>query len=278
MIRSLRPQFPGLSVARMCALLSVPRSLVYRHRVQPKRSELLAPIEKLIQLFHGYGYRRVYRGLRKAGTPASLYAVRMTMRAHGLQARRPRGKASTKQNPSDRRFSNLIKGLRASAPNEVWVADITAVRTDSGGVFIASIIDLFSRKVVAWQASRNPNAQLTLACLNKALSARRPAAGWIHHSDQGSTYTAREYVARIRAARGRISMSGRGRPTDNAAMESFYRTLKVEEVRPNHYRNFLELESSIDRFITLYNSERLHSSLDYMSPDQFEALATGSED
>jgi len=270
-IRELRPVFPQISVHRMCALLKVSRALIYQPAQETDRPKLLSAIESIVMLFLGYGYRRVHRELKRRGIEASCYEVRAQMREHGLLARRARSKGITKRNPRDRRFANLVKQLKPDAPDQVWVADMTQIRTASGAVYMAALIDLFSRKVLAWALSRNPDTRLALQCLEKALEARRPEPGWLHHSDQGSTYTAGEYVSRVRASGGRMSMSRTACPTDNAVMESFYRTLKVEEVRPNHYSSFLEAESSLEHFIHLYNTERMHSSLGYLSPDQYEA-------
>lgn len=271
----MRSSFPALSICRMCALLKIGRALVYRVPAAPRatRPALLSAIERIVQLFLGYGYRRVHRALAAEGLSASVYEVRAAMREHGLLARRPRTKGLTRRNPADRGFANLIRGLAPEAPDRVWAADLTAIRTASGAVYMASIVDLYSRRVLAHHLSRNPDARLALTCLEKALASRRPAPGWVHHSDRGSTYTAREYVSRVVEAGGSMSMSRTATPTDNAVMESFYRTLKVEEVRPNRYSSFSEAESSLSAFVRLYNERRMHSSLNYLSPDQFEARA-----
>jgi transposase InsO family protein len=259
----------------MCALLGVSRALVFRRPKAPARPGLLDAIESIVTTFLGYGYRRVHRELARRGVKSSTHAVRKLLREQGLLARQPRSKGITKRDPRARRYANLVKHFAPSAKDQVWVADLTQIRTDTGPVYMASVVDLYSRKVLSWRISRSPDTRLSLACLEAALELRRPAPGWIHHSDQGSTYTAGEYVSRIRASGGRVSMSRTGCPYDNAVMESFYRTLKLEEVRPNHYRSFLELETSLDDYIQLYNERRMHSSLDYLSPDEFEALHTG---
>ncbi len=276
MIRELRPIFPQVPIHRMCALLRVSRARVYQPVRELRRPELLLAIEGIVMTFLGYGYRRVHRELVRQGVSASLYEVRLQMRTSGLLARRPPSKGVTRRNLRDRRYENLARELRPTAANQIWAADLTQVRTASGPVYMAALIDLFSRKVVAWHLSRRPDAELALSCLEKALQTRLPAPGWIHHSDQGSTYTAGEYVARVRAAGGRMSMSRPGKPTDNPFIESFYSTLKKEEVRPNRYSSFLEAESSLDRYVHLYNEKRMHSSLGNISPDQFEAT-TGDE-
>jgi len=275
-IRELRSSFPQLSVHRMCVLLKVSRALVYQPVRDPSRPDLLSAIESIVTKFLGYGYRRVHHELANRGIQTSIYEVRTQMREHGLSARRPPSKGITRRNPRDRAHLNLMREFKPAAPDQVWAADLTQIRTNSGTVYMAALIDVFSRKVVGWHLSRNPDTKLALACLEKAIQSRRPAAGWMHHSDQGSTYTAVEYVSRVRAAGGRMSMSRPGRPTDNPFIESFYSTLKKEEVRPNHYSSFLEAESGLARYMSLYNEERMHSSLGNVSPSQFEAI-TGEE-
>lgn len=276
MIRVLRPEFPALSVHRMSQLLGISRSLVYARRKNKSRPELLLAIEELVVLFLGYGYRRVRRALEHNGIAVSEYEVRKLMKSHGLMARRPRSRGVTRPSARDRRAGNLLKGLSASAPNQIWVADTTLVRTASGPLYLAAMMDLFSRKAVAWHLSRRNDEELVRQCLLKAIQTRKPNLGWIHHSDQGSTYTASGYTKLIRDAGGRSSFSAPAKPRENAHMESFFRTLKLEEVDRNRYESFLEAQTSIERFIdTIYNQLRMHSSIEYMSPDQFESRITG---
>lgn len=262
----------------MCALLSVSRSLVYATR-PPKAPGLpLEVVERLATTFLGYGYRRITRALHHEGIVASEHAVRRFLSEHGLLARRPRSKGVTRAQTRDRRAGNLAKGLRPEGPNQLWGADTTLVRTESGPLYLAAILDLFSRKVVGWSLSRRNDEALTQACLQRALEGRRPPLGWIHHSDQGSTYTAAGYARRIRDAGGRLSLSAPGKPRDNAQVESFFRTLKLEEVDRNRYTGFLEAHTSLSRYIDeIYNPLRMHSALEYMSPDQYESLYHGAQ-
>lgn len=272
MIRDLRPRFPKLSIHRMAQLLGIGRSTVYEELPKKDVSRVLSAIEHLVVLFMGYGYRRVTRALVSQGFSISEYAVRKLMREHGLLARRPKSKSVTATSRGDKRAGNLLKGLKATGLDQVWVADTTLIRTDSGGVYLAAILDLYSRKVVSWHLSRRNDEELVRSCLAKALEKRKPAMGWIHHSDQGSPYTATGYVRLIRDSGGRASYSGPGKPQENAHMESFFRTLKVEEVHRNRYADFLEVDASMTHFMdTIYNSQRMHSALEYMSPDQFES-------
>jgi putative transposase len=276
MIGCLRADFPALSIHRMAQLLGVPRSLVYRKQRLNSEARALEAIERLVTVFLGYGYRRVCRALRTEGFELGERRVRRLMRENGLLARRPRSKGVTRPRPGDLRLANLIKEFRPSAPNQVWAADTTRIRTQTGPVYLASLLDLFSRKVVAFRLSRRNDEQLVRACLEAALEARRPGPGWIHHSDRGSTYTAAGYTRRIRNAGGRLSLAATGCPLENACAESFFRTLKLEEVDRNRYETFLELEASLEVYIDgIYNAQRMHSSLNYQSPDQFEQRHAG---
>ena len=271
MMPELALEFPQASKVQLCRLLGVSRSESYR-KSAPVKDPLLGAIEKLVTTFLGYGYRRVHRALLKQGFAVSEYAVRQTMREHGLRVRKPRPRGITKSDPKAEKHENLLRLYEPTRPNEVWATDMTLVRTSTGPCYLAAIIDLYSRKVVSWHLSRSPDLRLALACLEKGLERRRPHAGWIHHSDQGSVYTAPAYVATVRAAGGRMSMSRTGTPTDNAYMESFFATLKKEEVRGNRYDSFLELEASLQTYIQgNFNAARMHTSLGDLSPDEYEA-------
>jgi putative transposase len=271
MMPEMAVEFPQASKVQLCRLLGVSRSEAYR-KEPPSKDPLLEAIEKLVTTFLGYGYRRVHRALLKQGIQASEHAVRKTMRENGLRIRKPKPRGITKSDPKARKHDNLLKLYEPTKSNEIWVTDMTLVRTGTGPCYLAAIVDLFSRKVVSWHLSRSPNLKLALTCLEKGLERRRPDAGWIHHSDQGSVYTAPAYVARVRASGGRMSMSKAATPTDNAHMESFFATLKKEEVKGNRYDSFLELEASLETYIQgNYNAQRMHTALGYLSPDQYEA-------
>jgi putative transposase len=271
MIPELQLEFPQASKVQLSRVLGISRSELYR-RPAGERDPLVGAIERIVLTFHGYGYRRVRKALLKEGVAASEHAVRKAMLENGLRAKRPRPKGITKRDPSAASRENLSKKFEPTRIDEIWATDMTLIRTSSGPCYLAVMEDLFSRKVVAWHLSRSPDLRLALACFDKALAKRKPAVGWIHHSDQGSVYTAPEYVARVRAAGGRMSMSRTATPTDNAFVESFFSTLKKEEVRGNRYDSFLELETSMQSFIEgKYNALRMHSSLGDLSPDEYEA-------
>ena len=273
MIPSLLAEFPECSRVRLCRLLNVSLSESYR-KAKKEEPSLLMAIEKIVMAFLGYGYRRVHRELKAQGFETSRHHVRNLMREEGLgvRVRSRRPKSITKSALVPGSLENLLKQYEPTALGEIWVADMTLIRTGSGACYVAAILDAFSRRAVAWSLSRSPDLALALDCLEKALKKRKPVEGWIHHSDRGSTYTALGYQSMVRASGGRVSYSRPGKPTDNPQAESFFATLKKEEVRGNSYDSFLELEASLERYIDgNYNAVRMHSALGYLSPEQYEA-------
>lgn len=270
MIPALREEFPEVSVVQLCRILKVPRASAYR-KARPEADPLRAAIERIVTTFLGYGYRRVTRELNRQGIRVGEHRVRRCMQENGLGKRLPRSRGITSKDRQAAKAANLLRQFQPTQTDEIWVTDMTLIRTRSGPCYLAVMEDLYSRKIVSWHLSRSPDLNLALHCLDKALKTRKPKLGWIHHSDQGSVYTAPGYQARVRAAGGRMSMSRTATPTDNAHVESFFRTLKKEEALGNAYASFLELETSLERYIQgNYNALRMHSSLGYLSPDQFE--------
>ena len=170
------------------------------------------------------------------------------------------------------RYSNLIKGVEIYGLEQIWIADITYIRLPTTFCYLAAILDTYSRKCIGWHLSRLIDTRLTLCALQMALAARRPEMGLIHHSDQGVQYASSEYLLRLEQAGARISMAAVGNPYENAKAESFFRTLKMEEVYLKDYEDFEEAEGNIGQFIEeVYNQKRLHSSLGYLPPEEFEA-------
>lgn len=264
-------EYPDLSRVRLCRLLGISRSESYRKEVS-KPVSLTHAIEQIVQVFLGYGYRRVHLELLAQGHKVSSHQVRKTMREEGLCIRSTKAKGITRCNARDEKYENLLRKYEPVQIDEIWVTDMTLIRTRSGAVYLASMMDLFSRKIVSYSLSRSPDLILALKCLDKALEQRRPQLGWIHHSDRGSVYTATEYVSRVRAAGGRMSMSRPARPTDNPHAESVFATLKKEAVKGNRFESLIDVELSLGDYIDgIYNPKRMHSSLGYLSPDQFEA-------
>jgi len=235
-------------------------------------ADLRDRLEELALRFPRYGYRRMTRQLQREGFRVNHKRVLRLMRASDLLVKCRRKWLST----TDSRhgfgvYPNLYAQSHPTAINQVWVADLTYVRLRWEFVYLAVILDAFSRRVVGWALSRSLEASLTMGALQAALADRRPAPGCIHHSDRGVQYACDEYVGLLTEAGLRISMARRGNPYDNAQAESFFKTLKHEEVNLSEYRNLEEAAASIGAFIEqIYNRERLHSALGYLPPAEFE--------
>ena len=281
MIGAGRQRFPELPLERVCQLLGVNRGSYYRHQeptsLDPDAETLRDAIEALVLEFPGYGYRRVTQALRRDGWAVNHKRVLRIMREESLLCQlRRRWVRTTDSKHGLTVYPNLLKQAgwrKLTGMDQAWVADITYIRLPGGFCYLAAVLDAYSRKVVGWELSEDIDARLVVAALKQALAARQPTAGWIHHSDQGVQYACREYVSVLQAAAARISMSGKGRPRDNAQAESFMRTLKHEEVYLGDYQSFQEAKQAVGRFIeAVYNEKRLHSSLGYRPPNEFEQL------
>lgn len=276
MITDARNAHPTVSVRRLCELHQVSRSWFVhqlgREAVDPDR-QLAEDIEAVVLKWTGYGYRRVTHELARRGRPANHKRVLRVMRERRLLCRtRRRYQTTTDSTHNQSRFANLLPHLILTRPDQVWQADLTYIRVKQGFVYLACVLDSFTREVVGWSLSRFMDAALPLAALDNALKARRPVAGLVHHSDQGAQYASRMYVDRLRSMGMTPSMSRKGNPYDNARMESFYKTLKTEEVNLQDYLDLDDARQHLDHFIgELYNRERLHSSLGYVPPTEFAA-------
>lgn len=273
--------FPTLPVERACQLLGMTRATFYRlsepRTVGEAATRLRDRIEELVLEFPGYGYRRVTAQLQREGWSVNHKRVLRIMREESLLCQlRRRWVKTTDSEHGLHTYPNLLANAgwqRLTGLNQAWVADITYIRLREGFAYLAAILDAYSRRVVGWELSRQIDAGLTVAALERALQARRPTAGWIHHSDRGVQYACRDYVTMLEGAQARISMSGKGRPRDNAQAESFMRTLKHEEVYLQEYATYEEAQPALGRFIErVYNEKRLHSALDYRPPSEFEQL------
>ena len=280
MIAVLQEQFPALSRRRLCRLLGVSRSWYYARSSAEEQAEqdvnLRDAIERVTLEFPGYGYRRVTHALQREGWSVNHKRVLRVMRQESLLCQlKQRFLVTTDSTHGLPTYPNLLADLALSAPNQAWVADITYVRLPTGFVYLACVLDAYSRRCVGWKLSRQIDTQLTLDALEMALTQRQPAPGLIHHSDRGVQYASLAYVARLEQADARVSMSAKGNPYDNAKAESFFKTLKREEVYLQEYRTFAEAERNLSLFIeAVYNVKRLHSSLGYLPPAEFEAACS----
>ena len=267
---------------RMCQVLSVSPSGYYAWCKRPVSTREMANQELVKKIeatyndsYETYGSPRVYRDLKAAGEPCSRNRVARLMRLGGLRAKQSKQyKSTTQRNKADAVAPNKLKrDFTASGPNQKWLADITYIRTLEGWLYLAVILDLHSRRIVGWAMSKRMTSDLTIAALKAALHSRRPEPGLIHHSDQGSQYTAHDYQEILKGNGIDVSMNGVGTWYDNAPMESFFGTLKSELV--NHRRYRTRDEARLDLFFYIeafYNRRRLHSSLDYLSPEAYEQL------
>ena len=267
----------SLSIERMCQLAQVSRAGFYRslqERLPVKEEmEVRSTIQQIV-LEHRrrYGYRRVTAELRRRGLIVNHKRVARLMREDNLLAVQPRAFVVTTDSKHQLEvYLNLASRMKLTGINQLWVADITYIRLQSEFVYLAVILDAFSRKVVGWALERTMATRLTRSALEQAIAARQPAPGLVHHSDRGLQYASNEYVQVLQAHQMIPSMSRPANPYDNASCESFMKTLKREEIYANTYVDLEHLRANIEAFIEqYYNRCRLHSALGYQAPDEFE--------
>jgi len=267
----------------MCEVLGVSKSGYYnwlRKQAAPltKREEKeIQMAQKVFQSFHNsygtYGSPRILKDLKAWGYILSQKKVANMMSELGLYAVCPKQyQRTTDSNHSHDIYPNLVKRqFKAKAPNQVWVADITYIRTMEGWLYLASIMDLYSRKIIGWAIADHMKEELVLEALEKALMTRKPPAGCVHHSDRGVQYCAKEYIKRLKDNKMKISMSKKGDPYDNACIESFHSSIKKECIYRQRFQTKRDAKKAVYTYIVqFYNEKRRHSTLDYVSPNQYE--------
>lgn len=266
----------GLSTSKSCQLLEVSERNYRRWKTRkPKKDnfQLINQIHEIKEEFFFYGYRRVCEELKRKGQIVNHKKVLRLMRKEKLIVVKRKFKPKTTQsNHSLERYSNLLIDFIPTMINQAWVADITYVPIEQRFAYLAQIMDLYSRKIVGWDLSWDPDRYLTLSALNKAAGLRgiKNLNGCIFHSDHGSQYLCGDHIARVKEIGMRPSMGEVGNSYDNAFAESLNKTIKYEAVYPNDFESFGEAYQIIGNHVNLYNGRRLHSGIGYLSPDEFE--------
>lgn len=269
-------EFP---VSRMCRVLEVSRSGYYAQRgrpISPRKMADTALLEKIEAVYAqsggAYGSPRIHQALRKAEVVCSVKRVARLMRVHCLRAKGVKPRRLQRGAKQPQPVPNLLqRDFSATQPNTKWVSDMTYIRTRQGWLYLAAVLDLWSRRVIGWSMSARMTSDLPERALKMALMQRSPDAGLVHHSDQGSQYRSSSYQQILREHQIRVSMNGAGAWSDNAPMESFFATLKRECVGETVYGTRAEARRALFAYIeAFYNRVRLHSSLGYQSPEGFE--------
>jgi len=275
-------QREGFLSGHACEIARVSLAGFYRHYAEHEPRQADVELRDLIQRIalenRFYGYRRITAELAHQGVVVNHKRVSRLMRADNLLAvRKRRFVFTTDSRHTYAIYSNLAGRMPLTGINQLWVADITYVRLRETFVYLAIVMDAYSRRVVGWELAEDLRAELALGALDRALADRSIGPGAVHHSDRGVQYCCRAYVEKLQGQGFLISMSRAGNPYDNAKAESFMKTLKSEEVHLRRYRDQEEARASIQRFIEeVYNPKRLHSALGYLSPEAFEEQQRGN--
>ncbi len=268
----------------MCEVLNINRIEFYRYENKKDKSKqnvneqqkLESKIKEIKANNRFYGYRRVTKELHRCGMKVNHKSVLKILRKNELLCNKRKSKKifTTDSNHNNRVYPNLIKGLDITRLNQVWVSDITYIPFNGKFLYLSIILDAFSRRCIGWSLSVSLESDIVIRSLDKALSHRDISNNLIHHSDRGVQYTSNKYITMLSNNRITVSMSRSGNPYDNAICERFMRTLKEEEVNISDYRSGSDVRNGIESFITHYNNNRLHSSIGYLSPSEFEEKLT----
>lgn len=251
------------------------RTFYYQPKQKPSEDALLSRMEQICLDYPRYGYRRVTKQLQRDGWIINHKKVARIMRekSWSCQPLKKKWIVTTDSNHKFRIYPNLTKDLVVDRLNQVWIADITYIHILACFIYLAVILDVYSRKAIGYAISRNIDTQLTLVALRMAINDRNPKPGCIHHSDRGIQYASKDYVNELKFDGFQISMSRKGNPFDNAYAESFMKTLKSEEVHLWEYRTIEDVQLRVPYFIEdVYNQKRLHSALGYRPPSEFEFM------
>jgi putative transposase len=265
-----------MTVLRMCELGDISRAGLYRFDPEVEQREeeldLRDAIQRIALEYPCYGRPRITAELRRQGWSVNHKRVGRIMREDNLLCIRWRKfVCTTDSNHGLRVYPNLAKKMELTGLDQLWVADITYIRLETEFIYLAVVLDAFSRRVIGWALGRSLEATLAVQALQMAFRRRGSVQGLTHHSDRGVQYASKEYTDLLKEHGVQISMSRKGNPYDNAKCESFMKTLKYEEVYRQEYRNLAEAQASVERFIEkIYNGKRLHSALGYCSPIEFE--------
>jgi len=266
----------GQVVNALCQMTGISRASYYRWRVPPPsipvEMELRDAMQQIALEFPAYGYRRITMELNRRGFAVNHKHVLRLMRQDNLLClRRKSFVVTTDSRHNLPVYPNLAAAITPIRVNQLWRADITYIRLRAEFVYLAVVLDAYSRRVIGWALGRTLEAGLAVSALSMALRQRRPAPGLVHHSDRGVQYASQEYTDLLKQHGAQISMSRKGNPYDNAACESFMKTLKYEEVYRSEYRDLADAYAQIGEFLErVYNQQRLHSALGYVPPAEFE--------
>lgn len=269
----INPQHQRLSIRRQCQLLGLAAASYY-YRAEPESAQNLRYMRWLDEEYTRYpfyGVRKMTFGLQQQGQAVGPKRVRRLLRTMGLMAVYAKPRLSP--NPlAHRRFPYLLKGVAMVRPNQVWSTDITYIRLRGGFVYLAAVLDWYSRYVLAWELSISLEADFCVAVLERALTDQRPE---IFNTDQGVQFTSAQFQAPLLAAQVRLSMDGRGRAFDNIFVERLWRSVKYEEVYLKDYRNVAEARHGLSQYFSFYNKQRIHQALDYRTPQNAHYGARG---